>query len=697
MRCGLTAGIAPGGREVMIRCMGLLRATWIVLLLPAWVAAQDIRPAPAFSAAQLSTPAEQGWLTNGGTLSNQRHSPLRQIDRQTVKGLKALWHVPLESGLEPRHNNQAQPIVHDGVIYISTGQNDVFAISVDTGKRLWEYRSGLKDGDAFVCCLWANRGVALGDGRVYVGRVDGLLLALDQRTGKVLWQVKTGEPKRGYSLTAAPLYFNGMVIIGTAGGDLGIRGWVRAFDAKTGRQIWRFDTIPGPGEFGHDSWPADSNAWQWGGAPVWSTPAVDPELGLVYFSTGNPGPSLGGAVRPGDNLFTASIVALDVATGKYRWHFQEVHHDIWDYDAPNPIILFEARYDGKVRKGLAQAGKTGWVYLLDRTNGTPLLGINEVPVMQEPRQATSRTQPVPVGDALVAQAIAVAPEDHALVNQGRIFTPFAEQARLFAPLAAVNWPPSAYDPRTHWMYICASESANGARMDRTQFEPPPFDRSFRGGDYAGAGTPSSGIFSALDLTTNRLVWQKRFNDGCRSGSLVTDGGLVFLGRNDGRVMALDAATGDRLWQFQTEAAVNSGISTFLHKGKQLLVTYSGGGFVSGKKGDGLWLFGLDGTLEGVSTAVPAVAQAAATEPPTPRAADRANGRRLYQATCTYCHGDSGRGGEGGGKAISPDLRITDILAVLSAGRDKMPAFAGVMTPQQLQDLAGYLHEELLVR
>ena len=681
----------------MIRPMNRLQTAWLALLLSASVAAQDIRPAPAFSAAQLSVPAEQGWLTNGGTLSNQRHSPLTQINRQNVQGLKALWHVQLDSGLEPRHNNQAQPLVHDGVVYVSTGQNDVFAISVETGKRLWEYRSGLKDGDAFVCCLWANRGVALGEGKVFLGRVDGVLLALDQRTGKLLWQVKTGEPKQGYSLTAAPLYLNGRVIIGTAGGDLGIRGWIQAFDAKTGKQIWRFDTIPGPGEFGHDTWPADSKAWQWGGAPVWSTPAVDPELGLIYFSTGNPGPSLGGAGRAGDNLFTASIVALDVATGKYRWHFQEVHHDIWDYDAPNPIILFEAQYDGKLRKALAEPGKTGWVYILDRTNGKPLLGINEVPVMQEPRQATAATQPVPVGDALVSQTIAVAPEDHVLVNQGRIFTPFAEQARLFAPLAAVNWPPSAYDPRTNWMYICASESANGARMDDTQFAPPTFEKSFRGGDYAGAGTPSSGIYSALDLKTNRLVWQKRFNDGCRSGSLVTDGGLVFVGRNDGRVTALDSATGDRLWQFQTEAAVNSGISTFAHKGRQLLVTYAGGGFVSGKRGDGLWLFGLDGTQEGLapvgqvrSPAVPAAAIG-------PRVADKANGRRLYWATCVYCHGESGRGGEGGGKAISPDLRIDDMLAVLARGRDKMPAFAEAMTPEQLQDLAGYLHEELLVR
>jgi quinohemoprotein ethanol dehydrogenase len=656
-------------------------------------AADGIRRAPAFTAADLATPRDDGWLTNGGTLSNQRYSPLRQIDRQNVGRVKALWHINLGSGLELRHNNQAQPLIDDGVIYLVSGQDDVFAISVASGKVLWEYRSGLKEEDAFVCCQWVSRGLALGDGKIFLGRVDGVLLALDQRTGKVLWQTSTGDPKRGYSLTAAPLYYDRKVIIGTAGGDLGIRGWLRAFDASTGRQVWRFDTIPGPGELGHDTWPAGSDEWQWGGAPVWSTPAVDPQLGLLYFSTGNPGPSLGGAVRPGNNLFTASIIALDVATGKYRWHFQEVHHDLWDYDAPNPIILFEAEFGGVLRKGLAQAGKTGWVYILDRVTGEPLIGIPEVPVPQEPGQATSATQPMPVGDALVPQRIDVAPEDHQLVNQGRVFTPFGEQARIFAPLAGVNWPPSAYDPRTHWMYICANENVNGAHADRSQFAPPTFKKSFRGGDYVGAGLPSSGLYAAVDLRTNRIVWEKRFNDGCRSGSLVTAGGLVFLGRNDGRVTALDAADGSRLWQFQTEAPVNSGISTFMYKGQQLLVAYAGGGFLSAKKGDGVWLFGLEGTMEPLPPLRPAPQQPSPTPAPA-RAANVENGEKIYRSVCVYCHGDHGQGGEGGGKAISPALGVEGVAAVLRAGRNQMPAFGASLSAEQLNDLATFVQQRL---
>lgn len=676
----------------MLTGRSLLLWGMLALMPASLLAADDIRPAPAFSAADLAKPRDDAWLTSGGTLSNQRYSPLRQIDRNNVSGLKALWHVNLGSGLDLRHNNQAQPIVYDGVIYVVTGQDDVFALSVDTGRILWEYRSGLAESDAFVCCLWVSRGVALGDGKVYLGRLDAVLVALDQRTGKVVWETRTGEPRRGYSLTAAPLYYDGKVIIGTAGGDLGIRGWIRAFDSGTGKEVWRFDTIPGPGQLGHDTWPAGSDVWQWGGAPVWTTPAVDPELGLIYFTTGNPGPSLGGGVRAGDNLFTDSIVALDVATGKYRWHFQEVHHDLWDYDAPNPIILFEAPYRGVMRKGLAQAGKTGWVYLLDRVTGAPLVGIRETPVPQEPKQSTARTQPVPIGDALVKQQIDVAPEDHEVVDHGRIFTPFGEKAKLFAPLAGVNWPPSAYDPRTHWMYVCASESANGARADARQFQPPTFKESFRGGDYVGAGLPSSGVYSALDVTTNRLVWQKRFNDGCRTGSLVTAGGLVFLGRNDGRVTALNAADGTRLWQFQTDAPVNSGISTFMHKGQQLLVAYAGGGFVSAKKGDGVWLFGLEGKIEPLPPLSRPATAAPAPAPAPARAADVARGETIYRAVCTYCHGDHGQGGEGGGKAISSTLGVEGIAAVLRTGRNQMPAFGTSLSAEQLDDLATFVHQ-----
>ena len=389
-----------------------------------------------------------GWLTNGGNLANQRYSPLTEINRDNVANLRGVWRASLGgSGMGPRSANQAQPIVHEGVVYIVTGDNDAFAIDIDTGNVLWEYEAHVDPNVARPCCGWAARGVGLGDGKIFVGQLDAKLVALDQRTGKVVWSIQAEDPKVGFSITSAPLYYDGKVITGFAGGDLGTRGRVKAFDAKTGELEWTFYTVPGPGEIGHETWPQDSDVWKYGGASVWQTPAIDPELGLIYFSTSNPGPVLNGNLREGDNLFSVSIVAIDARSGEYRWHFQQVHHDIWDYDSPNPIILFDAPYNGTLRKGLAQAAKTGWVYLLDRATGEPLIGIVETPVMQEPQQRTAATQPFPIGDAIVPQSIDIPLEGYELVNDGKIFTPFKDDKPvLWKPLAAVNWPPSSYDP-----------------------------------------------------------------------------------------------------------------------------------------------------------------------------------------------------------------------------------------------------------
>jgi quinohemoprotein ethanol dehydrogenase len=676
------------------------------LLCRLGLAAEEIPVAPAFTADELTALPATGWWTNGGNLSNQRFSPLTQITRDNVRNLKAVFRADLQdSALELRHNNQAQPLVYDGVMYVSTGQDDVFAISLDSGDVLWSYQSGLAESDALVCCGWVSRGVGLGEGKVFIGQLDARLIALDQKTGAVLWSVQTGDPKVGYSLTAAPLYFDGMVIIGNAGGDMGTRGRVKAFDAATGNELWTFYTIPGPGEFGHETWPQDKDVWQWGGAPVWHTPALDPDAGLLYFSTGNAGPVLGGGVRPGDNLFTASIVAIDVRTGEYRWHFQEVHHDIWDYDAPNPVVLFEAEYNGVMRKGLAQAGKTGWIYILDRLTGEPLIGIEEKAVPQEQRQATAATQPYPIGDALIPLEVQYAPENYALVNQGRIFTPFYETT-VFTPLAGVNWPPSAYDPATNTMFVCATDTANAARADASQFEAPTFRQQFLGGAYVGAGLLRRGIYSAVDLKTNRIVWQKQFNDGCRSGSLATAGGLLFMGRNDGRLIALDTRNGERLWEFRTDAPINSAVSTFLHNGEQYVAAYAGGGLFGAQKGDGVWVFSLKGTLNEMPSAAAAAnpnptmrgdAAPAITiaTPPAGRTADKVNGQRIYRASCVYCHGDNGTGGHGGGAELTAKLTVDSIMAMLSTGRNAMPPFRGVLSVEQMHDLAVWLKEDLI--
>jgi quinohemoprotein ethanol dehydrogenase len=249
--------------------------------------------------------------------------------------------------------------------------------------------------------------------------------------------------------------------------------------------------VPGPGEFGHETWPADTEVWKHGGAAVWQTPAIDPDLGLIYFSTANPGPVLNGAIRKGDNLFSVSIVALDVRTGACRWHFQEVHPDIRDYDAPNPVVLFDAPYGGRMRK--------------------PLRGMQERPVMQLPEQNTSPTQPSPVGDAVVPQYIDMAPEGFDLINEGRIFTPFSKHPAVWKLLAAINWPPSSYDPESHLLYICAQDSLWGATGRDPNYPVKPgalYSRSV----VARFAAPRRGILAAVDMTTNRIAWRQQWVD-----------------------------------------------------------------------------------------------------------------------------------------------------------------------------------------
>jgi quinohemoprotein ethanol dehydrogenase len=545
-----------------------------------------------------------GWLTNGGDLYNRRYSPLTQITRDNVAQLKAVWRTRLDgSGTGVKYSGEAQPIVQDGVIYVITGADDVFAIRVESGETLWSYKANLNDKISTVCCGWTSRGVGLGDGKVFVGQLDGKLLALDQRTGAVVWSTQAERWEEGFTITSAPLYYDGLVITGFAGAEYGIRGRVKAYDAKTGSLAWTFYTIPGPGEFGHDTWPKNSDVWKHGGASVWQTPAVDPQLGLLYFSTGNPGPDFNGAVRAGDNLFATSMVAVDAKTGKYRWHFQQVHHDLWDFDAPNPVVLFDIELGGRTRKAIAQASKTGWVYILDRTNGRPLIGIEEKPVPQEPRQLTARTQPYPVGDAFVPQSMTIAPEGTRLVNQGRIFTPFWTDAIVAKPGqgGGANWAPSSYDPRSGYLYVCASDRT-GIFKAEEGFEMPMDGERYLGGAFGAVAWGVHGILSALDMHTNKLVWQQAWPERCYSGSVATAGGLLFIGRGDGRFTALDSRNGARLWAFQTGAGVNAPASVFEHRGQQYVVVLSAGSaFAAATRGDSVWLFSLAGTLTAVDT------------------------------------------------------------------------------------------------
>jgi quinohemoprotein ethanol dehydrogenase len=558
----------------------------------------QVARSPAYSGARLVESAGAEWVTNGGNIYNQRYSSLTGINRDNIDQLEPAWRVSLNgSGNATKYSGQAQPLVHQGTIFVPTGANDVFAVEATTGNILWAHEAHLDPSIDVICCGWTSRGVGMGDGKIFSGQLDGKLIALDQRSGEVLWSIQAETNEDGFSITSAPVYYDGMVITGFAGGDRASRGRVNAYDADDGSLLWKFYTVPGPGEFGHDTWPQDNDAWKYGGASVWQTPAIDPELNLIYFSTGNPGPDLNGSVRPGDNLFSVSIVAIDARSGEYRWHFQQVHHDIWDYDSPNPVVLFDVEIEGRMRKGLAEVSKTGFTYILDRETGVPLIGIEERAVPQEPRQATAATQPYPIGDPVVPQQIDIAPEGWRLVNGGRIFTPFWNEAVIAKPRATggANWPPSSYDPESNLLYVCAQDGISSFSSDAESGlgVPIPGERYARG-TFGRSGIPSFGIFAAVDVTSNRLAWRQQWADICYSGSIVTAGGLVFVGRNDGRLTALDKSNGDLLWEFQADAGLNSTVTIFEHDGREYVVALAAGTFFPGTpRGDSLWLFSIE--------------------------------------------------------------------------------------------------------
>ena len=672
----------------------LLSACCVCLSFSASALAQSnvpIAPAPDFVPEVMTSLPREGWPTNGGDYYNRRYSPLTTINRDNVGQLKAVWRTRLGgSGLGPRYSGEAQPIVYEGVIYVVTGANDVFAIGVETGEILWEYEAQLDPEISTVCCGWTSRGVALGDGKIFAGQLDGRLVALDQTTGEVAWSVQAERWEEGYTITSAPLYYDGLVITGFAGAEFATRGRVKAFDADDGELVWTFYTIPGPGEPGHDTWPDDNDVWMHGGGSVWQTPAVDPDLDMIYFSTGNPGPDLNGAVRRGDNLYTASIVAVDAHTGEYRWHFQQVHHDLWDFDSSNPVVLFDIPMDGELRRAVAEVGKTGWVYILDRVTGEPLIGIEETPVPQEPRQFTSPTQPIPVGQPIGPRTIDIPVEGYELTNEGHVYTPFWTEPVL-AKRVGANWPPSAYDPRTQTLFVCGNERTFFYSVDAEATDDPAEGTNYMAGSFGTAELPPFGLLTAMDMNTNTVVWQQRWANRCFSGIAATAGDLIFVGRNDGRLTALDSTNGMRLWEFQTGAGMNAPASVFEHEGEQYVVALSAGNLFAGTpRGDSVWLFGLSGTLD---EAAPADSTTALAPPATGDETAALDGPAVYLQACQFCHGRDGQGGENGMALTTSELTdVAAIARVVRDGRNTMPAFGQLLNEEQLEAVSQHVLE-----
>jgi quinohemoprotein ethanol dehydrogenase len=680
--------------------------------------ATTITPAPSFTAADLTPAPTDGWLTNGGDLTNDRYSPLTAIGTSNVSKLKGVWIRHLRgSGVAAKFSSgETQPIIYKGVIYTTTGNDDVFALSVLNGSILWEHKSDLDQTISTVCCGWLNRGVALGDGRLYLGRLDGKVMALDQKTGKTLWTRQVVQWQKGQTVTGAPLYMDGKIYIGVVGADYGTRGFLEAFDAKTGKSLWRFYTIPGPHDPGGDTWPAGTAAYLRGGASIWSTPAYDPKLGLLYFATGNTGSDWYGGERKGTNLYANSIIALDATTGKLKWYYQEVHHDIWDYDAPSPVVLFDTKSSsGADVKGIAQPGKTGWLYMLDRATGKPLFPSPEKAVPQNAAQKTWPTQPIPSVGAFIPHgmppAAQIARVDKERTGASKKLTldiaktmytpPSTTKMTIYSPgpQGGDNWEPSSYNPKTNMFYVCSAYQTVGVQAASNPFK---VGQSFSGiGALSGlAWTESTGTFTAISATTGKVVWQKQWPESCYSGTATTAGNLVFVGRNAGQLQAYNATNGKMLWSFQTGAGANGSPTFFQQDGKEYVAFYAAGNSLQASPhGDNFWLFSLDGTVG----PLPAPGKGTGTEHAgeggggtTTTAGDAAAGKAIFGDNCATCHGSLGTGGNGG-----PDLtsipsakQVLVVTNQVTNGGGGMPPFKGTLTKQQIANVAAYVTKNI---
>jgi alcohol dehydrogenase (cytochrome c) len=657
--------------------------------------------------------AGSDWSTNGGTMTNQRYSTLDEIDTSNVAQLKGVWRTHLNgSGVAAKYSGESQPIVQDGVIYITTGNDDVFAVSVDSGKILWEHKSNISQEISTICCGWLNRGVAIGDGRVYLGQLDGKVVALDKDTGGTVWSRQLVQWQKGQVITGAPLFLDGKIYIGVVGADYGTRGFLEAIDAGSGDSVWRAYMVPGPGEPGSETWPRNSPAYLRGGASIWSTPAYDEDLNLLYVTTGNAGNDWFGGDREGDNLYAASIVAIDKDSGTIKWHFQEVHHDIWDYDSPAAPVLFDVDQNGDTVKGIGAPGKTGWLYLLDRANGEPLYGIDEKPVPQNAEQKTAKTQPFPRNGefiphgpptakniARVKSQITGAAKNLPVVVAKEMFTPPSTKHMLIytpGPQGGNNWEPTSYSQDTQMFYVCAAVQTVGVASADLEFVE---GKSFAGiGAIAGIGyNESSGTLTAIDATDGSIEWQKTWPDACYSGTVTTAGNLVFVGRNNGELQAYDARNGNQLWSFQTGAGANDTVSVFEQDGKEYVAFLSAGNsLMASAHGDSLWLFSLDGTMGPAPAPGAGSGTGHAGEGGEQGTGDPAAGKTVFADNCAGCHGVSGTGGNGG-----PDLTAipsakdeATVMKQVQNGGGGMPAFKGTLTQKQIQDVTAYVTQEI---
>jgi alcohol dehydrogenase (cytochrome c) len=552
--------------------------------------AQEVKNAPSAMAATATiTPVSQeqlsgaakdssNFLHTNGNYEQTRFYPNDQINRNNVAHLHPAWIFTTEV----KESLETSPIIVNGVMYATTSFSHVYAIDAKTGQQIWHFKPKLGAVTTF-CCGPNNRGVAVYDDKVYVATLDSKLYALDAKSGDVVWQVQIADPEKGYSDTMAPTAVDGKILIGTNGGEYGIRGFVRAYDAKDGKLIWNFDTIPensvgvwattdATGRDLHRDIAGEKAALAKNGDPyktlgggVWQNPSVDLATRRIYFVVGNPSPDLYGAIRPGDNLYTDSLVSLDLDTGKYVCHFQYVPHDVWDLDAVSPTVLVQAAdKDGKTVPAVIHAGKTGYVYVHDRKDCS-LIRFSEPMVSQKDRWVL----PTPTK-----------PLDP---NSAKMF-PGAN--------GGVEWSPLATDPGQNLAFAINLEQ----EMTYTVAEEAyPDGKLWLGGAFTNIpGGIQTGNITAVDYNTGKIAWQVNTPQPMIGGPLATSGGLVFAGEGNGAFNAFDSSNGKLLWRFQAGAGVNAPPSSYVVDGKQYIVVGSGGNTqLDYKRGDSIIAFTAD--------------------------------------------------------------------------------------------------------
>jgi alcohol dehydrogenase (cytochrome c) len=486
----------------------------------------------------------QNWLTYSGRYSGWRYSTLNQINTGNASRLAMQWVFQVAD----LGQFETTPIVVDGVLY-GTGQNDrAFALDARTGRAIWRYQRNLPE-KLQPCCGRVNRGFAVLGQRLFMATLDAHVIALDTKTGNLLWDVASADYHKAYTFTVAPLAVKNEVIVGISGGEYGIRGFIDAYDAATGRRLWRFETVAGPGQPGHETWAGDS--WKTGGVPAWITGTYDRDLNLIYWPTGNPSPSNYGAGRAGDNLYSNCMLALDADTGKLKWYFQFTPHDLYDYDATQIPLLLDADWEGRPRKLLVQANRNGFFYVLDRTDGKFLFA-----------KAFGN----------VTWAKGIAPDGKPIVNTSLQLGATGTRVCPGA-LGLTNWFAPSYNPETKLLYVATSTECDVFTSSPQSYRA---GHNFLGSVYVPDPVERpTGALKAFDALTATEKWSFPYFSNPNGGALSTSGGVVFAGDSDGNIIALDAKTGRDLWHVQLGAAIYSTAITFDLDGKQYLVIPAG--------------------------------------------------------------------------------------------------------------------------